>query len=952
LRQSFARLKADLAEQPHVERLALPELWIESVPAEANDALAARHRYAEMRRAVRSTVGWRPLVLEYQGSVVDLIIVAQRAVMDSSSIQTVADAIINGSCRPRWSTQRALQLLDSRPVPGPGLSTLDDGSQLDWCVGHLQPEDRSQEGNVQIDLGSDVDLDAAILVVAAGVMAGRYGSLQNVFVATVGRGHQREPGTITASESLTLVPVRCGERIRATQEIDSVRDYLAIPVLWRPLEAADNLEQRQSVGAAIGVFVGALTRTASTTVRPSEYLPVQTPPCPLTMILHQDPRGRISLQCSYLSSRFDGGIVEQFIRSVAEAYLGLLKNSDVDLRDVNTLSPNQETRLAAIGRSRVAPPVARERIDQVFEQVVRRSPSAPALVFGETRLDYCELDEYANRIAHVLRGRGVRDGDRVGVCLDRSLELVIVLLGVMKAGATYVPMDPAYPLERLEYMTRDAGLRVVVSSKSDFPAGSPVDLLSLQQLVEFSKAHPSDPVESAVSGEGAAYIIYTSGSTGRPKGVVIPHHNVLSLIDATRDDFHLSGDDTWTLFHSSAFDFSVWEMWGCLLTGGRLIVVPYWVSRSPSEFLELLSKERVTVLNQTPSAFAQLIEADRTRPTDLALRLVIFGGEPLNTRMLVPWFDRRPETVCRLVNMFGITETTVHVTAESITRNHALKSSRSVGRPLPGWHLYVMDAEGRLVPPGVPGEICVSGAGVALYYVNRADLTAEKFVPDPFGHGRMYRSGDRGRLLPDGRLEHLGRLDSQVKIRGFRIEISEIQSVLLEAPGVAAAAVVLQQEDLQDPASARLNAYVVLKGGRVDEVRNHISRVLPDYMMPASISVLSSLPLTNNGKLDVARLPKPSAPVAPAVAPQSAAAAPASQLAGVLLEIWRKVLKVPLGVDDNFFDLGGNSLYAVRIGAAMREQGLPPLPLRDLYVHQTIRRIANGMDVRAKQVPA
>jgi acyl-coenzyme A synthetase/AMP-(fatty) acid ligase len=416
--------------------------------------------------------------------------------------------------------------------------------------------------------------------------------------------------------------------------------------------------------------------------------------------------------------------------------------------------------------------------------------------------------------------------------------------------------------------------------------------------------------------------------------VVVPHRNVVALLAATADDFGLGRGDTWTNFHSSAFDFSVWEIWGALLTGARLVVVPYWVSRSPDEFHELLVRERVTVLNQTPSAFAQLMAADRRRTERLAARLVVFGGEPLDARPLRDWFDRYPEDCCRLVNMYGITETTVHVTAQTVTRREAMAGSRSVGRALPGWHVYVLDERGRLVPCGVPGEIYVGGVGVALEYLDRPELPAQRFLPDPFAAGRMYRSGDRGRLRPDGRLEHLGRLDTQVKVRGFRVELDEIRRVLLDDASVAAAAVVLRAGPAGDAAGARLDAYVVLAGGDLAAVRRRAAKVLPDYMLPTTITALPALPLTANGKLDVPGLPEP--------APASAAPVrlPASDVAETLAAIWESVLGVPVGADDNFFDLGGNSLLAMRLVAAMREGGLPAPPMRELYLHPTVSGLA------------
>ena len=381
------------------------------------------------------------------------------------------------------------------------------------------------------------------------------------------------------------------------------------------------------------------------------------------------------------------------------------------------------------------------RIHDLFAASVAARPDAVAVCHQGESLTYCQLAARSDQLAHGLRAAGVRDGDRVGICLDRSSDLVAAMLAVLKAGAAYVPVEPSYPDHRLAHVTSDAGLGVVITTRATFPAPPPAPapaaaavglrLLSPDDLAALG-AGAAGPPASASTPDDPAYVIYTSGSTGRPKGVVIPHANVAALLAATREEFGLGVTDVWSLFHSSAFDFSVWEIWGCLLTGARLVVVPHWVARSPDDFRDLLAGEGVTVLNQTPSAFTQLLHADLARPGALAVRLVVLGGEPLDARVLTAWFDRHPEAECRVVNMFGITETTVHVTAETMTRGLALAGSRSVGRALPGWHLYVLDEAGRLVPPGVAGEIHVGGAGVALGYLNRPELSAERFIPDPF----------------------------------------------------------------------------------------------------------------------------------------------------------------------------------------------------------------------------
>ncbi|MFD3819862.1 amino acid adenylation domain-containing protein [Streptomyces rubiginosohelvolus] len=617
------------------------------------------------------------------------------------------------------------------------------------------------------------------------------------------------------------------------------------------------------------------------------------------------------------------GIRQQLAHSPPNTPLSLL----------DPLSEAESTEQLTLGSSPKAPEAP--RIDEAFAAQVAARPEAPALTAGSTTLSYAELDARAEALADGLYAHGVRPGDLVGLCLPRSTDLVAAMLAVLKADAVHVPLDPEHPADRRERTARDAGVRLIVED--------PAPLIG----------HPPRPAAPGGEPGSPAYVIHTSGSTGRPKGVVVPHGNVTALVGAVREDFGLSPDDTWTCFHSAAFDFSVWEIWGALLTGGRLVVVDHWTTRSPEDFHALLVREGVSVLSQTPSAFTQLAAADRAAKETVDARLVVLGGEPLDARPLLDWFDRHPEDRCRLVNMYGITETTVHVTAATVTRREALAGSRSVGRPLPGWSVRVLDAHGRPVPPGAPGEIVVGGAGVALGYLNRPALTAERFVPDPLDPAgrRLYRSGDLGRLLPDGTLEHLGRIDDQVQVRGFRIEPGEIRHVLLEDPAVSSAAVTVTGGDAGDAAAVRIDAYVVPAPGSGEgpgPVRERAARLLPPHMVPATVTVLPALPLTANGKLDPARLPAPGTrrdPVttaAPAAAPHEASheAGPAAALAA----IWCDVLGVEaIGPDDDFWDLGGNSLYAIRIGTLARERGLPGVPLRQLYLTPTLGALSEAL---------
>nr|WP_307818931.1 non-ribosomal peptide synthetase [Streptomyces sabulosicollis] len=451
-------------------------------------------------------------------------------------------------------------------------------------------------------------------------------------------------------------------------------------------------------------------------------------------------------------------------------------------------------------------------------------------------------------------------------------------------------------------------------------------------------------VEVRVPSEAAAYVIYTSGSTGRPKGVVVSHGNVVRLFEATHGWFGFGADDVWTLFHSFAFDFSVWEVWGALLRGGRLVVVPFEVSRSPGEFLRLLVDEGVTVLNQTPSAFYQLMQADREAPevgAGLALRWVVFGGEALDVWRLTEWFERHGDTGPVLVNMYGITETTVHVSYAALDSRIAKSGAGSViGVGIPDLRVYVLDEDLRPVPIGVSGEMYVGGAGVARGYWNRSGLTAGRFVADPFGPAgsRMYRSGDVARWTDEGVLEFVGRADDQVKVRGFRIELGEIESVLGECAGVGQAVVVVREDR---PGDKRLVAYVVPDAGAEVEakaLREHGAGLLPEHMVPSAFVVLERLPLTVNGKLDRKALPAPEAPVG------TGGRAPRTPREEILCGLFAEILDAPrVGADDNFFDLGGHSLLATRLVSRIRSELGAELTVGELFEAATPAGVAEAL---------
>ncbi len=656
-------------------------LWTDDIPGAATGPIAVRRRASELRRPVRGDV--RCVLLRYGDGTADLVVVAHRDRLDGPGLHHLV-AVLTGERPPSPAPRPA--------APRAGLPPV--AAAPDWGGG--DPSSTAHAAcHVELPL-PHATAPAALRLPALAVTLARYDGHGATAAATVGTDDR------------------------------GAREY-ALPASATLRDLADAEPAHTAQGVVAGILDAGPGPLAD------ERLPCLAPPFPLTFVFSPLPDGATRLSCHFRLSHAAPAVAEGFTRHLAQVYRQAVLAPDTAVADVELLDRDERDRVARLGRPAAGHARTPDTLPRAFARVAAATPDAVALCDGGTELSYRELDERSARIAAGLRARGVRRGDRVGVCLERSAELVVTLLGVVRAGASYVPTDPAYPTDRLAHTVADAGLRVVVTRLAEFPCEGGAVPLTPDELTAPAPAERAGTAEDGPDGPPApddpAYVIYTSGSTGRPKGVTVPHRNVVALIDATRDEYGLGPDDTWTLFHSAAFDFSVWEIWGCLLTGGRLVVVPYVVTRDPDDFRDLLLARRVTVLSQTPSAFSQLLRTDHT---GLPVRLVVFGGEPLDSRMLLPWFDRHPETACRTVNMFGITETTVHVTAQTVTRELALAGSRSVGPALPGRHLYVTDERGRLVPPGVTGEIRVGGAGVAAGYLNRPELTAERFLPDPY----------------------------------------------------------------------------------------------------------------------------------------------------------------------------------------------------------------------------
>ncbi|MDY6802248.1 MAG: amino acid adenylation domain-containing protein [Cyanobacteriota bacterium] len=521
---------------------------------------------------------------------------------------------------------------------------------------------------------------------------------------------------------------------------------------------------------------------------------------PLTAIVIPGPE--LSLALSYDADRFEADTIGRMVGHFQTLLEAIADNPEGDLGELSLLTAAEKQQQLSTwrgNRDRYSPDKC---LHESFEQQVLKSPDAVAVEFESERLTYGELNARANQLAHQLRSLGVGQEVLVGICVERSLWTVVGLLGILKAGGAYVPLDPDYPQERLAYTLEDSQVSVLLTQEKFLPSlpDTKAKVFCLDRDRERLSVESQENPRSGVDPDNLAYVIYTSGSTGKPKGVLVRHRNVGSLFAATESLFDFTATDVWTLFHSYAFDFSVWELWGALLYGGKAIVVPYLTSRDPEAFYNLVATKGVTVLNQTPSAFRQFIPVDLERKADVNLRYVIFGGEALDKASLRPWFvshgDRKPQ----LVNMYGITETTVHVTYYPLTMADLDSSSSSIGVPIPSLYAYILDERQQPVAIGLWGEIYVGGGGVTRGYLDRPQLTAEKFIADPFSpdpNAYLYKTGDLGRYNSKGNLEYLGRIDNQVKVRGFRIELGEIESVLAGHPGVEEAIVVVKEDNLE-----------------------------------------------------------------------------------------------------------------------------------------------------------
>ncbi len=655
----------------------------------------------------------------------------------------------------------------------------------------------------------------------------------------------------------------------------------------------------------------------------------------------------LRLVFEYRDALWDAQSIARMAAHLVTLLAAGLTQPDATLAEFSMLTQGETDQLRALdGRREIRP--AHPALHRWFEDRARVDPDAEAVRFLGRGLTYAQLDAESNRLARLLIAGGVRPGDKVAMLLERTPLIPIAVLAIIKTGAAYVPLDPSWPPQQAELVLCDCAPTAILTETALQHVVADHDAPILQLDALDLSDQPGTGVDIEVNDDDVAYVIYTSGSTGRPKGVEVTHANVMRLFSATEGLVEFTSADRWTMFHSIAFDFSVWELWGPLLYGGCVVMVPYLETRTPRAFRELLSRERITVLNQTPSAFRLLRDADAEAATPLYLRYVIFGGERLTSSDLIPWIEAHGDSHPDLINMYGITETTVHVTFRRLRREDVLGGRGSrIGRPIPDLECLLTDAAGNLVPLGVRGEICVAGPGLAKGYLGQPELTGQRFVPHPFRpRERLYRSGDVGRRLPSGEIDYFGRLDHQVQLHGFRIELGEVENAVSGLEEVVACHAMVRHDD----AKPRLVAYVVTSTGEqlpINSSRQKLTARLPGYMLPSAIVTVESLPLTANGKIDQRALPAPMvAAGAPSATPSETTDSTRNLAASTvdqIRQVFAEVLGLPsVGADDNFFDIGGDSIYAVQLSAKARALGLA-VEVQDLFQCQTPEQLAAGM---------
>ncbi|MGW8955692.1 amino acid adenylation domain-containing protein [Streptomyces sp. NPDC055709] len=681
----------------------------------------------------------------------------------------------------------------------------------------------------------------------------------------------------------------------------------------------------------------------------------------LTVAEYSDRQARMTLD--YRTDLWEVSTIQRMAGHLLTLLSSAVFQPDSPLDGFSMLTEAETHELMNLDQCQLVPP-PQPTLHQAICIQAQTSPYARAMECEGRHLTYEQMYAWAGEVTGALQARGVRRRDRVAVFLERTERFPVAALAVVQAGAAYVPIDPRWPSHRINFVLEDSNCAAVVTEPELRGSLPPYQGEVIEVSAERDGGQTSSFAEVSVDADDPAYVIYTSGSTGRPNGVEVTHHNLMRLFSTTDSLFEFTASDRWTMFHSVAFDFSVWEMWGALTHGGCLVVVPYLITRNPDAFRKLLATEGITVLNQTPSAFAMLCDADARVDLPQTLRYVIFGGEALRFADLIQWAQRYGDSRPQLINMYGITETTVHVSFRRVFMEDIRHEDRSlIGKPLPDLECLITDQEGNLVPYGVPGELLVAGPGLAKGYIGNPELTDRRYIPHPFRGGeRAYRSGDGAKRIANGEIEYLGRLDNQVQVRGVRIELGEIDSVMTRVLPISSCHAAVREVG----GEPRIVTYVISPDKTASlslpDVRRALAPYLPEYMLPSAVIVLESFPLTANGKIDRSVLPLPAPPVdsqpVTSIVAESDDTTQRSRASERMIEVPPQLeLEKIQGyfaeacglsrVDPtaNFFEIGGDSMRAVQLSALAQSAGLD-ITIQDIFVQQTPEKLAASIGAK------
>lgn len=721
----------------------------------------------------------------------------------------------------------------------------------------------------------------------------------------------------------------------------------------RVIEALSALVCQRLTGADAGALESpgiTIQDETETEVWLREWTPGTEPqPAQLVVEAAEGPRAAIAVR--YEPDHCTADEIERFSRCFSAALERLPAQLSQPLGSLDIVpAPDREKALREWNATTVEYPTGK-CVHELFEEQASRTPEAVAVVFEDRQMTYHELDLCANQLARRLLKRGTGAEALVGICMRRTPELLAGMLAILKTGAAYVPLDPSFPKRRLEAMLEDSGITTVLTERSFSGALFPshIRTVLIDGEAEPIEAESTERLRRAVAPEHLAYVIYTSGSTGKPKGVMVEHRNVVNFFTAM--DPVAGGQDagTWLAVTSICFDISVLELLWTLARGFRVVLLGDDAAHARDgkySIASLLREQRVTHLQCTPS-LARMLASDPDSLREMArLRKLFLGGEAVPVSLIE---QLRPVVAGEIHNMYGPTETTIWSTTHRIEEGPGISGATvSIGKPVANTEVYILDSKRRLLPPRAAGELYIGGAGVVRGYLNRPDLTAERFVPNPFRPGetaRIYRTGDLARHRPDGTIDYLGRLDHQVKIRGFRIELGEIEAALERCAGVRQAVVVAREDK---PGDKRLAAYLVIEpehNPSVSELRRHLEGFLPDYMIPAMFVALERMPLTANGKIDRLALPNPEGREMRDLA---AYAAPSKDLEKIIAEVWQEALGVErVGIYDNFFDLGAHSLLVAEVHIQLRQVLEREFSLLDMFRHSTVHALASHLSGEA-----